>query len=95
MPDLMSFFKEPKKLVEQIYFDLKSLPEANQLGQSYLACGLLKGIGHRETVEYLERLQSSENITKTRPEKTVRIYFLTAFVEIFGRFVELHANRIV
>lgn len=26
MPDLMSFFKEPKKLVEQIYVDLKTLP---------------------------------------------------------------------
>ena len=56
MPDLMSFFKEPKKLVEQIYLDLKTLPEQNQLGQSYLACGLLKGIGHGETVQYLERL---------------------------------------
>ncbi len=58
MPDLMSFFKEPKKLVEQIYIDLKTLPETSQLGQAYLAVGLLKGIGHRETIEYLERLIS-------------------------------------
>ncbi len=54
----MSFFKEPKKLVEQIYIDLKTLPETSQLGQAYLAVGLLKGIGHRETIEYLERLIS-------------------------------------
>ena len=47
MPDLMSFFKEPKKLVEQIFVDIKTLPESTQLGQAYLAVGLLKGIGHR------------------------------------------------
>lgn len=67
MPDLMSFFKEPKNLVEKIFVDIKTLPEATQLGQAYLAVGLLKGIGHRETVEYLERLLSTEMITKTRP----------------------------
>lgn len=60
-----------------------------------MAVGLLKGIGHRETVEYLERLLSTEMITKTRPEKTARIFLFTAFVEIFGRFVEIHANRII
>lgn len=63
----MSFFKEPKNLVEKIFVDIKTLPEATQLGQAYLAVGLLKGIGHRETVEYLERLLSTEMITKTRP----------------------------
>lgn len=47
MPDLMSFFKEPKKIVEQIFVDIKTLPESSQLGQSYLAVGLLKGIGNR------------------------------------------------
>lgn len=82
-------------MVEQIFVDIKTLPENTQLGQAYLAVGLLKGIGHRETVEYLERLLSTEMITKTRQEKTARIFLFTAFVEIFGRFVEIHANRII
>ena len=87
MPDLMSFFKEPLKLVQKIWLEINGLPESSQLGQAYLTVGLLKGIGHKKTMEYLDRLISEEHVTKTKSEKSARIYLLTAFIEIFGRFI--------
>ena len=46
-------------------------------------------------MEYLEKTVSEDYITKTLPEKSARINLLTAFVEIFGRFIEIKANRII
>jgi len=58
MPDLMSFFKDPDQIVSKIFTDLSKMDEKTQIGQSYLASGLLKGLGSKQTISYLETLIS-------------------------------------
>ena len=53
IPDLMSFFKNPEKIVENIFDNIKTESPEVQVGQAYLFSGLLKGIGYRQTQEYL------------------------------------------
>lgn len=80
MPDLMSFFKKPKEIINDIFLNIGTLPEVQQVGQSFLLTGLLKGIGYETTQEYLAKTISSDYITKTKPEKAGRIYLIHAFV---------------
>ena len=58
MPDLMSFFKNPEDIVSKIFEDISKMDEKAQIGQSYLASGLLKGLGSKKMLPYLERLIS-------------------------------------
>lgn len=58
MPDLMSFFKNPDEIVAKIFEDISKMDEKTQTGQSYLASGLLKGLGSKKMLAYLERLIS-------------------------------------
>ena len=37
-----------------------------QIGQAYLFSGLLKGIGYEQTQNYLDKIISSEYVTKTK-----------------------------
>ena len=87
MPDLMSFFKEPEKIIKKIFENIGGLEEKLQIGQSYLAAGLLKGIGAEETLKYLDIIISSDYVSKTKSEKTGRCSLLNAFIDNFGRVV--------
>lgn len=49
----MSFFKNPDDLVAKIFEDIVKMDEKTQIGQSYLASGLLKGLGAKKTLSYL------------------------------------------
>lgn len=96
MPDLMSFFKEPLKIVESIYTNIGTMtPEWLQIGQAYLFSGLLKGIGYNETHGYLDRIISNEYVAKTKGEKLGRIHLINALVENFGRVMELKGVKII
>ena len=53
MPDLMSFFKDPDQIVSKIFTEISKMDEKTQIGQSYLASGLLKGLGSKQTLSYL------------------------------------------
>lgn len=66
MPDLMSFFKQPLEIVNDIFVNIGTMKEEQQVGQSYLFTGLLKGIGYNQTQEYLEKTISSDYVTKTK-----------------------------
>ena len=59
MPDLMSFFKQPQEIVREIFSNISTMPEPQQVGQSYLFTGLLKGIGYATTQEYLAKTIAS------------------------------------
>ena len=95
MPDLMSFFKEPEKIIKRIFESMGGLEDQLQVGQSYLAAGLLKGIGAKETIKYLDIIISSEYVSKTKSEKTGRCSLLNAFIDNFGRVVELRIIQII
>ena len=56
MHELMSFFGKPKELVAEIYQRVVTLDNEHQIGQSYLLAGLLKGIGIKEMVTYLDKI---------------------------------------
>lgn len=50
MPDLMSFFKKPLEIIENIFINISTFAtEGLQIGQAYLFSGLLKGTGYKET----------------------------------------------
>lgn len=66
MPDLMSFFKQPLEIVHDIFVNIGTMKEDQQVGQSYLFTGLLKGIGYNQTQEYLDKTISSDYVTKTK-----------------------------
>ena len=66
MPDLMSFFKHPLEIVKDILTNIGTMKEEQQVGQSYLFTGLLKGIGYEAAYEYLDKTISNEYITKTK-----------------------------
>lgn len=66
MPDLMSFFKQPSQLVDGIYCSIGQISDALQVGQAYLFSGLLKGIGRKESLVYLDRLICEEYVAKSR-----------------------------
>jgi hypothetical protein len=66
MPDLMSFFKQPDQLVSEIFAGVGKMKEREQGGQAYLAAGLLKGLGAKETMRYLERLLAEEYPAKSK-----------------------------
>ena len=51
-----------------------------QIGQAYLFSGLLKGIGYDQTQVYLDKIISSEYVTKNRPEKLGRINLIHAML---------------
>lgn len=53
MPDLMSFFKQPLDIVQDIFANIGTMKEEQQVGQSYLFTGLLKGVGYGAAKEYL------------------------------------------
>lgn len=53
MPDLMSFFKNPDQIIAKIFEDISTMDDKVQSGQSYLASGLLKGLGPKLTLSYL------------------------------------------
>ena len=80
MQDLMSFFKKPDDLVEQIFINIGTMKEEMQIGQSYLFSGLLKGIGYDQTQVFLDKIISPEYVTKTKPEKLGRIHLIHAMV---------------
>lgn len=87
MPDLMSFFKNPDDIVSKIFEDISKMDEKTQSGQSYLASGLLKGSGSRQTIVYLEKLISQDYPNKTKGDKFGRILLFRAFIENFGRVI--------
>lgn len=66
MPDLMSFFKNPENIVAKILEDISNMGEHQQVGQAYLASGLLKGLGHRQTLAYLEKIISKDYQAKAK-----------------------------
>ena len=66
-----------------------------QLGQSYLVSGLLKGLGHKKMMIYLNQIISKDYPSKSVGEKTGRIYLLKAFVDNFGRVIELRAISVI
>lgn len=76
----MSFFKKPKEIIDNIFNTISSMKDEQQIGQAYLFSGLLKGIGYKETLEYLDKILSSTYATKTRSEKNGRIQLLNAFI---------------
>ena len=81
MPDLMSFFKEPLKIVENIYNNIGTMtPEWLQIGQSYLFSGLLKGIGYNETQGYIDKIIANDYVAKSKGEKLARIHMINALV---------------
>ena len=67
MPDLMSFFKNPEQIIDNIFINIGPMQETLQIGQSYLFSGLLKGIGYNFTQQYLDKIISPEYVTKTKP----------------------------
>lgn len=95
MPDLMSFFKNPDQIVAKIFEDISKMDEKTQSGQSYLASGLLKGLGSKQTMAYLEKLIDEEFPSKTKGEKFGRIFLFRAFIENFGRVIELKGFKII
>lgn len=95
MPDLMSFFKDPDQIVSKIFSEISQLDEKAQSGQSYLASGLLKGLGPKQTLSYLEVLISDDYPAKTKQEKMGRCFLFRAFIENFGRVVELKSLKII
>jgi hypothetical protein len=95
MPDLMSFFKNPEQIVEQIFLNIGTMQETLQIGQAYLISGLLKGIGYQHTQTYLNKIISPEYVTKTKAEKLGRIHLINAMVENFGRVVEIQSIEII
>jgi hypothetical protein len=66
-----------------------------QVGQSYLFSGLLKGIGYKETREYIDKIIKNDYPSKTKSEKSGRILLLNALVENFGRFIEIKSIKIL
>lgn len=62
----MSFFKSPEKIVEKILEDISSFSDKKQIGQSYLVSGLLKGLGHKPTLSYLEKIISKDYPNKAK-----------------------------
>lgn len=45
----MSFFKMPLQIVSDIFINIGTMSEDQQVGQSYLFAGLLKGIGYEQS----------------------------------------------
>lgn len=80
MPDLMSFFKNPDEIVSKIFEEISKMDEKTQTGQSYLASGLLKGLGSKKMLVYLEKLISEEYPSKTKGEKIGRCQLFRAFI---------------
>ncbi len=76
----MSFFKEPIKIIDIIYQDMPTFEPHLQLGQAYLATGLLKGLGYQETLKYLDMTIGPAYVSKTVPEKYGRLALLNAFI---------------
>lgn len=56
------------------------MEEKAQIGQSYLASGLLKGLGSRKMLTYLEKLISEDYVSKTKGDKIGRCYLIRAFL---------------
>ena len=56
------------------------MKDEQQIGQAYLFSGLLKGIGYKETLAYVDRILASSYITKTRAEKNGRIHLINALI---------------
>lgn len=95
MPDLMSFFKSPDQIVAKILEDISGYDEKKQIGQSYLLSGLLKGLGHKPTLIYLEKIISKDYPSKAKGEKSGRIWLIRAFIENFGRVIELRGMVVI
>ena len=88
MPDLMSFFKQPLDLIENLFNSIGAMTtDSLQIGQSYLYAGLLKGVGYKETLNYIDKILASTYVTKTKQEKSGRIYLIHAMIENFGRVI--------
>ena len=95
MPDLMSFFKKPLELVDQIFLNIGTMKQEMQIGQAYLFSGLLKGIGYEQTQVHLAKVISKDYITKTKGEKMGRVYLIHAMIENFGRVIEIKVLEII
>lgn len=80
MPDLMSFFKNPDDLVAKIFEEISKMDEKTQIGQSYLASGLLKGLGAKKTIGYLEKLTAEDYPSKTKADKISRCLLFRALI---------------
>jgi hypothetical protein len=56
------------------------MDEKTQTGQSYLASGLLKGLGSKKMLLHLEKLIAEDYPSKTKGEKFGRCQLFRAFI---------------
>lgn len=87
MHELMSFFKQPDQLVAGLYEKVVIVDSDKQVGQAYLISGLLKGIGIKQVMEYLDKTLEPSN-PKNIVEKKGKLYILSALFDNFGRAME-------
>lgn len=56
------------------------MDEKTQTGQSYLASGLLKGLGSKKMLLHLEKIIAEDYPSKTKSEKFGRCQLFRAFI---------------
>ncbi|KAL4445680.1 hypothetical protein ABPG74_006231 [Tetrahymena malaccensis] len=98
LPDLMSFFDNPKGLVEKTIQNLPFEPNVKQKkGQAYLVAGLIKGLGVNsiEQLNIFKYIDEDLEQKKDGQQKESILTLIICFLDVLGRVFEPYVSRVI